>query len=152
VDTRNSGAERDFPICVPWRHAIRFYLWEQSLDLSLKGAASFAVPCPWLQDALGLQAIPTEPGRFRGPDGTVLFQAPGLDANRSYPALVSRNEFLSALEKANLACLWIVAGERAWHDTPTWNAWARRSSSGVFHLADGGWRGASWCEDQGQEQ
>jgi hypothetical protein len=82
-------------------------------DYSMERSVSVAMPAPWLADALSLRLSNGRQLTFVNDAGRTMFFDPSVSEPGSQAALVDREAFLAALEKRQLAAVWVIAGEKS---------------------------------------
>ncbi len=128
------------------------HVWESHLDLSLKNGSSLRVPNPWVSKKLGLKPNLDKIGEFiTESDEQPFFIDPSYGTNHSSVALVNKAKFIDFLEKENLECLWIVAGEKNAYPSGHYGDFSCRSFVSVYRWNENRWVGERWYKDKSRD-
>ena len=113
-DSAEQSLFRDWQPSVPVKATVATYSCERgSYDYSIDRTIRFEMPATWLIGALGLRMRNGQSPVFVDGNGATKFFDPSLFEQGPSAALVDREAFLRALDREELAAIWVVAGEKS---------------------------------------
>lgn len=118
--------------------------WEGHADKSLSDGVRLVLPSPWLANKMGLTMPSLQPGVFHGSDNQKLFFDPAYGLTSDPTLLVRRDRFRAFLEEQDLACLWIMSGEKILFTDSDVEKVYFNVHSAVYFYDGAKWQGDCW--------
>lgn len=108
-------------------------------DASVTQAVNVTLPAPWLIEAMGLHLSDGRRATFDDASKVKRFFDPSVTAAGPQAGLVDRNAFLATLDRAGLAPLWVIAGEKGVYGGMGDRFGGRRDFTSLYWLEKGTW-------------
>ncbi len=125
----------------PVKPTVAMYLCERgTYDASVAQSVNVTLPAPWLMQAMGLHLSDGRRATFDDADEVTLFCDPSLKGAGPQAGLVDREAFLAALDRSDLAPVWVIAGEKGLYGGMGDRFGGRRDFTTVYWLEDGTWQ------------
>jgi hypothetical protein len=120
--------------------------WEPPFDRSFPDCASAWILAPWIMSSEGLQLAGRSPRIICSQSTEPIGWSSCLPDNEGM--LIRENWLLDFLARENLACVWMIVGEReVWEDGNNGAATAKRRFNSVVRLHDGEMFSDRWYEN-----